>query len=64
MLETEDKEDGVKELSQKGLSGLIRETGLVGSTGDRLTFVVMNVKENSCGSSLSCLSAQIQQQSQ
>lgn len=65
MLDTEGKEEGVKELSQEWSSGLSRETGLIRSTEDRWTFVVMNVKENrlySCGSSLSCLSAQIQWQ--
>lgn len=60
----EDKEEGMKELSQKWLSGLIKEIGLIGSTEDRSTLVVRNLKENSCGSSLPCLSAQIQQQSQ
>lgn len=63
MLGTEDKAEGVKELPQKGLSALIREVGLTGSVEDRLILVVMNFKETSCGSSLPCLSVQIQQQS-
>ena len=64
MLQSEGKEEGVKELSQKWLSGLIKQIGLIGSTEDRLTVVVINSKKNSCGSSLPCLRAQIQQQSQ